>query len=58
MEYIILFEPVTIEGKQIDKYNVYYVGGDFNGFKEFYAYELDKPQTKIREGYTKHKDSL
>lgn len=58
MEYIIKHEPIKVEDKEISKYNIYYVGGDWDGQKEFYAYELDKPQTKIREGYTKHPDSL
>jgi hypothetical protein len=33
------------------KYNIYYYGGEFDGLKEFYAYELTEPQTIIRYGY-------
>jgi hypothetical protein len=40
------------------KFAIEYIGGNFNGLVEFYAYEINDPQTYIREGYTKHKDSL
>ena len=49
---------VTIEGKEITKYKITYIGGEFDGLSEFYAIDLNEPQTAIRFGYTKHKDSL
>lgn len=33
------------------KYNIYYYNGEFDGLKEFYAYDLSNPQTIIRYGY-------
>jgi hypothetical protein len=49
---------VTIEGKEITKYKISYFGGEFDGLSEFYAIDLNEPQTNIRFGYTKHPDSL
>lgn len=43
--------------KQI-KYSITYIGGDFDGLKEFYATDLNEPKTIIRFGYTKHPESL
>ena len=40
------------------KYKITYIGGEFDGLSEFYAIDLNEPQTAIRFGYTKHKDSL
>jgi hypothetical protein len=38
-----------------DKYNIYYIGGEYDGLKEFYAYDLSDPQTIIRYGYKEKK---
>jgi hypothetical protein len=38
-----------------DKYNIYYYGGEYDSVKEFYAYNLDQPQTIIRYGYKEMK---
>jgi hypothetical protein len=40
------------------KFAIKYFGGNFNELVEFYAYDLNAPETYIREGYTKHVDSL
>jgi hypothetical protein len=37
------------------KYNIYYFGGEYDGLKEFYAYDLSNPQTLIRYGYKEKK---
>lgn len=34
-----------------NKYNIYYYGGEYDGLKEFYAYDLNNPQTIIKYGY-------
>ena len=44
--------------KETGKFAIEYIGGNFNSLVEFYAYEINNPQTYIREGYTKHVDSL
>lgn len=63
MEYKIKKEPVKLQsGETKVKFNIYYYSADsevsIKHPPEFYAYDLNKPQTEIREGYTKHKDSL
>lgn len=40
------------------KYSITYIGGEFDGLKEFYATDLNEPLTLVRFGYTKHPDSL
>jgi hypothetical protein len=55
MFYEIKYEPVIIDGNTINKYNIYYFGGKYDGLKEFYAYDLLYPQTDIRFGYTERK---
>lgn len=40
------------------KFSITYIGGEFDGLKEFYAYDLNEPQTEIRQGYTQHPESL
>lgn len=42
----------------IEKYFIYYFGGEYGGLKEFYAEDLSNPQGNIRQGYTKHPESL
>ena len=49
--YEIKYEPVTIDGKVIDKYNIYYYIDNFLENKEFYGYSLELPLIKIRENY-------
>lgn len=51
MYYKIKNEPIEINGKIINKYNIYYFGGKYDGLIEFYAYDLLYPQTEIRFGY-------
>lgn len=40
------------------KYSIAYIGGEFDGLKEFYATDLNEPLTLVRFGYTKHPESL
>ena len=48
--YEIKYEPITIEGKQIDKYNIYYyVAGKLEN-KEFHS--IDGINGDVRQGYT------
>lgn len=48
--YEIKYEPVTIDGKKIDKYNVYYyVAGKLEN-KEFHS--TDGINGDVRQGYT------
>ena len=49
--YEIRYEPVTIDNKIIDKYNIYYYTDNVLENKEFYAYDLNLPQNKIKENY-------
>jgi hypothetical protein len=42
------YYEIKLEG---GKYNIYYYGGDYDGLKEFYAYNLNEPQTLIKYGY-------
>ena len=49
--YEIKYEPVTIDGKVIDKYNIYYYINNVLENKEFYGYNLELPLIKIRENY-------
>lgn len=49
--YEIKYEPVTIDGKVIDKYNIYYYIDNVLENKEFYGYNLELPLIKIRENY-------
>lgn len=50
-EYEIKYEPVNIEGIEYPKYNIYYyINGELET-KEFYATDLNDPQTIIRYGY-------
>ena len=47
--YEIKYEPITIEGKQIDKYNIYYyVAGKLEN-KEFHS--IDGINGTIRDGW-------
>ncbi len=52
MEYEIKYEPINHpkEG-MIDKYNIYYYGGEFDGLGEFHSY--DGINGNIRLGYSK-----
>lgn len=48
--YEIKYEPITIEGKIIDKYNIYYyVAGKLEN-KEFHS--IDGINGDVRQGYT------
>lgn len=47
--YEIKYEPVEISGKTIDKYNIYYTGGDFDGVIEFHS--TDGINGIVRDGY-------
>jgi len=59
MEYKITYEIVKHPKLgDLPKYFIYYYGGDFHGVREFFALDLNKPQNEIKQGYTKHKDSL
>jgi len=49
--YEIKYEPITIDGKVIDKYNIYYYIDNVLENKEFYGYSLELPLIKIRENY-------
>ena len=49
--YEIRYEPVIIDGKIIDKYNIYYYTDNVLENKEFYGYDLNLPLIKIRENY-------
>jgi hypothetical protein len=49
--YEIKYEPITIDGKVIDKYNIYYYIDNVLENKEFYGYNLELPLIKIRENY-------
>lgn len=49
--YEIKYEPITIDGKIIDKYNIYYYTDNVLENKEFYGYNLELPLIKIRENY-------
>jgi hypothetical protein len=49
--YEIKYEPITINGKVIDKYNIYYYINNVLENKEFYGYNLELPLIKIRENY-------
>jgi len=49
--YEIKYEPITIDGKVIDKYNIYYYIDNILENKEFYGYNLELPLIKIRENY-------
>ena len=49
--YEIKYEPVTINDKIIDKYNIYYYIDNVLENKEFYGYNLELPLIKIRENY-------
>ena len=50
-EYEIKYEPVTIDGVEYPKYNVYYyISGELET-KEFYGVDLNNPETIIRYGY-------
>lgn len=49
--YEIKYEPITIDGKVIDKYNIYYYIDNALENKEFYGYNLELPLIKIRENY-------
>lgn len=58
-EYIISSYDATLEDKTTEvRYKIKYFGGNFDGLEEFYGIDLENPQTEIRIGYTKHKDSL
>jgi hypothetical protein len=50
-EYEIKYEPVEIDGKIYPKYNVYYYTNNELESVEFYATDLNFPQTIIRYGY-------
>jgi hypothetical protein len=55
-EYIIKYEPIKINKVVINKWNIYYfIDGNFETI-EFYKDDLRV--LEIRDGYTKHKDSL
>lgn len=45
-------------GKPIEKLFVEYQGGKADKLVEFYGLTLTQPQSEIREGYSKHPDSL
>ena len=47
-----------IKKEDSGKYNIYYYENNVEVLIEFYAYNLLEPITEIRQGYTKHKDSL
>ena len=49
--YEIKYEPITIDGKVISKYNIYYYIDDIFENKEFYGYSLELPLIKITENY-------
>ena len=49
--YEIKYEPVTIDNKIIDKYNIYYYTDNVLENKEFYGYNLELPLIKIKENY-------
>jgi hypothetical protein len=49
--YEIKHEPITIDKRIIDKYNIYYYENNILETKEFYGYDLNLPQTKIKENY-------
>lgn len=42
----------------IDKLFIHYFGGKFDGLKEYYGRPDKEAEHEIREGYTKHIDSL
>ena len=59
MEYKITLEVVKhLELGDIQKLFITYYGGKFDGLKEYYGRPKQAAETEIREGYTKHKDSL
>ncbi len=49
MSYEIKYNPVFLEGKEIPKYNIYYIGGDCDGLIEFHS--IDGINGSIREEY-------
>jgi len=49
--YEIKHEPIIIDNKEISKYNIYYYIDNELENKEFYGYDLNLPQNKIRENY-------
>lgn len=48
--YDIKFEPINIDDKTIDKYNIYYYVNDELENKEFHSY--DGINGEVRSGYT------
>jgi hypothetical protein len=59
MEYKITLEVVNhLELGDIEKLFIYYYGGKFDGLKEYYGRPKQAAETEIREGYTKHVNSL
>jgi hypothetical protein len=59
MEYKITLEVVNhLELGDIEKLFIYYYGGKFDELKEYYGRPKQAPETEIREGYTKHVNSL
>lgn len=48
--YEIKYEPIKIEGKVIDKYNIYYYVGKHLENKEFHS--VDGINGDVRQGYT------
>jgi len=59
MEYKITLEVVKhpdLGG--IEKLFITYYGGKFDGLREYYGRPKQAAEAEIREGYTKHVDSL
>jgi len=50
-EYEIKYEPVSIDGIEYPKYNIYYYTNGELETKEFYATDLNNPDGIIRYGY-------
>ena len=48
--YEIKYEPINVEGKVIDKYNIYYYVGKHLENKEFHS--VDGINGDVRQGYT------
>ena len=59
MEYKITLEVVKHpELGNIEKLFITYYGGKLDGLREYYGRPKQEAEAEIREGYTKHVDSL
>lgn len=47
-----------IKLEKTGKYNIYYFINGVEDSVEYYGRSLELPQLEIKQGYTKHKDSL